>query len=387
MREEQTRLHLARELMDVFAQRTGLTGGGSPRRYLWTDAFAVCNFLGLYRSTGEGGYLELALRLVDQVHHTLGRHRQDDPRKGWIAGGSDAEGERHPTRGGLRIGKEHPERRADQRIDPQLEWDRDGQYYHYLTKWMVALERVGDELRDSVFHRWAAELALAAHRGFCHFDPSLGRPRLVWKMSIALDRALVPSMGHHDPLDGLITYLEIEARASDAEGAHLLDREIAELEVLCTGARWDTDDALGIGGLLTDAYRLGRLVVTEAPSRVGLLRQVLADGRASLAAFAPARTLDAPAERRLAFRELGLAIGLAAARRLAEMPHLPEPSDDLAAITAQAPLGTRIERFWSDPANRAGRTWREHVDINSVMLATSLLPDELLGLPRRSVAP
>ncbi len=25
----------------------------SPRRYLWTDAFAVCNYLGLYLETGE----------------------------------------------------------------------------------------------------------------------------------------------------------------------------------------------------------------------------------------------------------------------------------------------------------------------------------------------
>ena len=49
--------------------------------------FAVCrNFLGLSRMTGEKRYTELALRLVDRVHHTLGRHRGDDSRPGWISG-------------------------------------------------------------------------------------------------------------------------------------------------------------------------------------------------------------------------------------------------------------------------------------------------------------
>ena len=30
-------------LMEAFAHRTGITSGEPPRRYLWTDAFAVCN--------------------------------------------------------------------------------------------------------------------------------------------------------------------------------------------------------------------------------------------------------------------------------------------------------------------------------------------------------
>ena len=80
-------------LMKDFAWRTGLdpvTAG--PQRYLWTDAFAVCNYLGLFGETGNAVYLDLALRLVDQVHHTLGRHCADDPRTGWISGLSPQEG-------------------------------------------------------------------------------------------------------------------------------------------------------------------------------------------------------------------------------------------------------------------------------------------------------
>ena len=56
-----------------------------PKRYLWTDAFAVCNYLGLFQRTHNELYRDLALRLVDQVHHTLGRHRSDDTRTGWIS--------------------------------------------------------------------------------------------------------------------------------------------------------------------------------------------------------------------------------------------------------------------------------------------------------------
>ena len=98
--------------MTGFAERTGLTSERPPRRYLWTDAFAVCNFLALERATGHASHAELALRLVEQVHRTLGRHRPDDARRGWISGLSERDGEAHPTRGGLRIGKPLPERGA-----------------------------------------------------------------------------------------------------------------------------------------------------------------------------------------------------------------------------------------------------------------------------------
>ncbi len=100
----------------------GDSGGGRPRRYLWTDAFAVCNLLGLYHGRGDERYRELALRTVEQVHLILGRHREDDPRRGWLSGLSEEEGLRHPTIGGLRIGKRLPERRPGEPLDEALEW-------------------------------------------------------------------------------------------------------------------------------------------------------------------------------------------------------------------------------------------------------------------------
>lgn len=57
-----------------------------PRRYLWTDAFAVCNFLELYRQTGDKTYEQYAIGLVNQAHDVLGRYREDDPRTAGSAG-------------------------------------------------------------------------------------------------------------------------------------------------------------------------------------------------------------------------------------------------------------------------------------------------------------
>ncbi len=199
------------ELMMHFAKRTGLFPvSASPKRYLWTDAFAVCNFLGLYTSTGNEEYRNLALQLVDQVHSVLGRHRDDDQRHGWISGLDEEAGRRHPTIGGLRIGKSLNERRPSEPYDERLEWDRDGQYYHYLTKWMHALNRASRVTGDRIYNQWAIELARAAHTAFTYISPVDGQRRMYWKMSIDLSRPLVPSMGQHDPVDGFITYHELQ---------------------------------------------------------------------------------------------------------------------------------------------------------------------------------
>ena len=106
---------VADEIMGWFADATGLSANATdPRRYLWTDAFAVCNFIELYRRTGDSKHLRLATDLINQVHETLGKHRSDDPRQGWISGLDALAGKAHPTAGGLRIGKKLGERGANQ---------------------------------------------------------------------------------------------------------------------------------------------------------------------------------------------------------------------------------------------------------------------------------
>ena len=163
------RIDEALKVMTEFADQTGLSNDGMPpRRYLWTDAFAVCNFLTLYRETGDEEFRHLALDLIAQVHTVLGRHRHDDARTGWISGLDEAAGAGHPTAGGLRIGKALNERQPGEAFDEQLEWDRDGQYFHYLTKWMHALERAGSVLAEPKYVLWAIELAKAAHGAFAY---------------------------------------------------------------------------------------------------------------------------------------------------------------------------------------------------------------------------
>ena len=111
-----------------------------------------------------------------------------------------------------------------------------------------------------------------------------------------------------------------------------------------------TDDPLGLGGLLVDARRAERLAMADLAHAIrsaadaGLLRH----------------RLRSHAHGRLAFRELGLAIGLAASG-------------------AHPAVRAEIEAHWLDAAQRRSASYADHEDINDVMLATSLAPEGYLG--------
>jgi hypothetical protein len=373
-------------LMSNFAERTGLASGGTQQRYLWTDAFAVCNFLGLARATGDERYTALALRLIDQVHHTLGRRRDDDPRSGWLSGLNEHEGESHPTRGGLRIGKPLSERSPNEPFDAEREWDRDGQYFHYLTKWMQALDQATRTTGRPQFTLWARELAATAYQTFS-YRPSAGGPRrMYWKMSIDLSRPLVSSMGQQDPLDGYITCLQLR---STAAGVPDLGEETREFRAMLENGDWLTDDPLGLGGLLVDAWRLEQLRRQGAPADERLIETLLTAALAGLRHYARGGELQQAAEYRLAFRELGLAIGLHAAANMRQAAEgatgrasaSPGVYARLQALMPYVPLGEEIVSYWRDPAHRVDRTWSAHRDINEVMLATALAPAGFLVLP------
>jgi hypothetical protein len=380
---------VAHTMMD-FARSTGLSPEGSaPTRYLWTDAFGVCNFLGLYRETGDAQYRDLALKLVEQTHRVLGHHREDDRRTGWVSGLGEQEGAAHPTRGGLRIGKKLRERRPGEPFDERLEWDRDGQYYHYLTKWMHALNRVTTVTGDFRFNKWALELARTASARFV-YAPAVGGPkRLAWKMSIDLSRPLVPHMGQHDPLDGLITYTQIEATGlADPDKPENLRAEIAVMTEMCKGNGWVTDDPLGLGSLLSDAYRVAQLMTQGYFLSNDLLPALLEAAREGLKAFVSQGSLGEPADYRLPFRELGLSIGLEGMKRLAAFlkqnrtvfDRVQGITPGMTALLRHTPLAEAIEGFWLDPEYQKIETWTGHRDINTVMLATSLSPDGYLKL-------
>jgi hypothetical protein len=384
--EQKAATALVSGIMLDFASLTGLAPAGAlPRRYLWTDAFAVCNYLELFRQTHDETYRDLALRLVDQVHHVLGRHRDDDPRTGWISGLSEQEGEMHPTKGGLRIGKQLPERGQNEPINERLEWDRDGQYFHYLTKWMHALNHVSRITMDPKYNGWAMELAKTAHGRFTYLSSFGGRRKMYWKMSIDLSRPLVPSMGQHDPLDGFITFSELQQTANAEFGLPLepgLSAEIADMASICRGLHLLTNDPLGIGGLLSDASRIAQLMIQGGSGYVFLLDSVVDAALRGTVYFMESGTLDLPAGYRLAFRELGLSIGLKGAVMLADwIEENPDVFQGEGSLQRQAnvlagcmPLVETIEKFWLDDGNRNAGTWTEHREINMVMLATSLAP-------------
>jgi len=213
---------------------------------------------------------------------------------------------------------------------------------------------------------------------------------MVWKMSIDLTRAQVASMGQHDPLEGYITNLQLHATAASlpqpTTGPNLVD-ETNQFAAMIKDGEWATADPLGLGGLMIDAYRMYQIKQGET-SDEELIVNLLTASLTGLRYYARSGELQQPAQYRLAFRELGLAIGLHAvesmqraidkeAQTTATSPSL---SELLKALMHYNSLREEIEAFWRDPEHQQSTTWTEHQDINEVMLATSLVPDGFLEL-------
>lgn len=370
--------------MADFAGRTGLAPPErDSRRYLWTDAFAVCNFLAIFRHTGDKAWHHLALHLVDEVHRVLGRHRPDDGRRGWISGLDEAEGLEHPTAGGLRIGKPRRERALDEPLDESLEWDRDGQYFHYSTKWMHALHQASRWTGEPIYLRWAIELAKASFASFAYPSRWSGRKRMYWKMRVDLSAPLVDAMGQHDPLDGLVTFCQLQEAAKQMQlpAAPDLSSAIEELRSICRGADWTTGDPLGVGGLLFDACRVAQLPAAGAFLPEGLFSELLDSALASLDICTRAAPWRLPASYRLPFRELGMAVGLEGMEMIGR-DGLPARNCPVSfdRLRQYSPWAENIKRFWLVDANREFAGWRDHRDINAVMLATVLMPEGFLRL-------
>jgi hypothetical protein len=382
--------------MVEFAERTGLVSNAkSPDRYLWTDAFAVCNFLELFARTGEPKYREYAIRLIDQVHQVLGRYRQDDVRHGWISGLNEETGRLHPTAAGLRIGKPLKERQKAEPFDERLEWDRDGQYFHYLTKWMHALCQTAVIANKSEYARWAGELAAAAFQRFRCVSHSGGDGLIgiYWKMSTDLSRPLVSAIGLHDVLDGFITFREVKSAMADLSVATEMSKittAIASLSPLCQHRDWTTDDPLGLGGLLFDACALCQLLNPNSHADVDLLEALLDSCTYGLASFVRAGYLTKAVSNRLAFRELGLAIGLKAVSAIAHtieerQSHFENRSGlsrSIGLLQRYMPIGDEIIGAWLAYVEHRDKSWRAHQDINEVMLATALIPNTFLSISR-----
>jgi hypothetical protein len=250
-------------------------------RYLWTDAFGVCNYLNLYYETQDQSYLNMATALIQNVHDTLGKDRS---LKNRLNNSTDD----HPLLGGLRIGKKKEEK----------DNDGDGQYYHYITKWAFALNRTSIATQNPIYNNWAIELIKAVHPFFV-YDRDTNNPKMYWKISIDRSRPLVPSMGNLDPYDGYITYRLIQQYASEA----VLKEEINDLEKIVYDkyGRYSSNDPLDLGEALwiTHWFPHEDWAKYIAKKSLMFLEMLWRSGY-----------FDENVEDRLAFREFGTTLGL-----------------------------------------------------------------------------
>jgi len=364
------------KLMDDFLDRTGISGAGGDikRRYLWTDAFAVQACFALARQYDNNDYYRHALKLIDQVHFTLGRHRPDDVRTGWISNLSEDEGRENPVSNGLRIGKNLPERPEGESYNPGTEWNRDGQYFHYLTRWFNTLIQAFRETGEKRYAELAVELIKAGGKFIRKDGDSV---RMVWKMNIDLTEPVVETMGAHDPLEGLLCV--ITAMILVPGSRHELEPLREEMTALCRGMNWFTDDPLGIGGLLLNTARSFELGKRDEKLPSGIRPASLFAAALDGLQIFSGNVYDhrQPPEYRLAFRECGLSLGFRVLYGLRES--FSSFNINLDKLSHYLALANEIENFWTTERSRQSLTWSDHRDINAVSLASSILAN---GLPQ-----
>ncbi|OXV07277.1 hypothetical protein Egran_04957 [Elaphomyces granulatus] len=280
--------------------------GGHRGRYLWTDAFGVINFLTLHQelsgtATGKQDtrYLMLARRLVDTVHDVLGRTRDG---RALLPGATDE----NPLGGGLRIGK----------IDESGP-DGDGQYHHYLTIWMFALNRLSLATGEPTYNRQAVALAKAIHPRF-FVNRQSTRPQMVWKMAMDLSTALVPSEGNLDPIDGYVVFRLLQALALENNDGKVLDEEIGDYKRVMErkGEHSVSSDPLDLGMTLWTTHwfaeredwatRLAGKCIERICTLLGFLFSY--SPRDEL--FEIDHHLERSIRYRLAFREFGTCLGI-----------------------------------------------------------------------------
>ncbi|UKZ46011.1 hypothetical protein TrVGV298_000208 [Trichoderma virens] len=242
--------------------------GGHRGRYLWTDAFGVVNFITLFKETAKPKYLTLAKRLVETVHDTLGRTRDGAKR---LDGATDEE----PLVGGLRIGK----------LDAAGS-DGDGQYHHYLTLWMFALNRLSVAAGERDYNDLGIQLARAIH------------PRFL--------SVLVPSEGHLDAATGYVVYKLLQETASKQGHRNgVLKQEITDYWNLMSrkGSLSPGTDMLDLGmGLWMCHIWQDEPWAIKFRSKALPKAEELLDGSSAM--------MQRSASRRLAFREFGTCVGV-----------------------------------------------------------------------------
>lgn len=299
-------------------------------RYLWTDAFGVINYISLACETGNSHYLDQADALIKSVHNTLGRQRggSHQPRLGKAT-------DDHPTLGGLRIGKKYPEEHQD----------GDGQYFHYLTKWAFALNRMTLASGNPKYNQWAAELLEEIHPHFVHRSGPGAPLHMYWKMSIDLHHPAVPSEGNLDPFDGLVTVQIVRAASADPSSTLVREEYDFASMVEAKYKRYNSTDPLDLG----EALWLSHWALDQPWAR-----EIAKRSAAGLHELWEEGYFKEPPGFRLAFREFGTTLGVQVNEVAGE-----EWKKERVAV---------LHEFW------APRVLDRDSDITPVMMAASLVP-------------
>jgi hypothetical protein len=213
------------------------------RRYLWTDAFGVLNFVTMaqrYPESRRAVLLDAARQLIDSVHATLGQ-----PRSPTLPMAAQADGTPYGYRG-LRIGK------VNARTSSDAGMEYDGMYWHYLDKWCFALLRYHQVSGDVGALRQAVHLIKTLHPAFMH-KSGAGKPLgLRWKVNTDLTpiAGLGQAYPNDDALSGYLMYTLVR-HASVGQDVPSIDQECDELgevarQYILSGVRLSADP-LGYG--------------------------------------------------------------------------------------------------------------------------------------------
>ena len=294
-----------------FAERTGLTAARPPQRYLWTDAFAVCNFLGLAHATGEPRYTELALQLVasraprarsasrrrpphrlDQRAQRRARRSPSDARRPPDRQAAARAHARRALRRATRVGARRPVLPLPHEVDARA---RSGDARDRPDDVQRVGARAGPRGAPCVHvcaarRRPQADVLEAEHRSVA----PAGRRR--WASTIR-STASSPARSSRRPVAGARAAPRRRDRGLRRNGrpARPRDRRTLSASAACSA----THTASCSSGSTVRAAEGWSSRCSRPPSRVSGTTSQQPD-------------LRMPAGRRLAFRELGLAIGLAA---------------------------------------------------------------------------
>lgn len=182
-------------------------------------------------------------------------------------------------------------------------------------------------------------------------------------------------------MDGCVASLQLASTAPDASE---LRKWSVVYESIALSHSLKTTDPLGIGGLLNDSIRLAQLIHLYDLDSRWLLHHLLEAASTGLAAWSLSRLWERPAELRLAFRELGLPIGLNGVSWLRDeiLPAMSskvrteELQQSLASIGQYQSAGEGIIEFWTDPERRKmvqNLAWATGYNVLAIPLAAGVL--------------